>query len=134
LTTPAGVIMMLAGFRSRWMMPFVVRGFERVCDLPGVVESSLERQRSSESVSPGTNSITSARALSDPSITIDLRNVGMIQRREHLGFTLEARETLGIFGEGRGQNFDRYFAIQLGVARLDTPRPCRPRPMGARIS
>ena len=43
LTTPSGVILMLAGFRSRWTMPLLVRGLERFGDLP------RDRQRSRRS-------------------------------------------------------------------------------------
>jgi hypothetical protein len=41
--------------------------------------------------------------------------VGMVQRRQDFGFALEAGEPFGMLSKRGGQNFDRYFAIQLGV-------------------
>ena len=46
----------------------------------------------------------------------DCGDVGMIQRSESLGFTLEAREPIGVVGEGFGEDLDRDVAIQLRVA------------------
>ena len=66
-TVPSGVILMFAGFRSRWTMPLLVRGFERVGDLPRDGERRhVERHRASSrrrsaSVSPSTSSSTRAR-------------------------------------------------------------------------
>ena len=47
---------------------------------------------------------------------MDLRDVRMIERGEHLRFTTEAREAIGIVGNGRQQDLDRDLAIQLRVA------------------
>src|SRR5262245_40093582 len=44
------------------------------------------------------------------------RNVGVIERRQYLGFALEPAHTLRIERECFGQNLDRNFALQLGVA------------------
>ena len=50
------------------------------------------------------------------------RDVGMIQRGEGLGFTLEASETVGVMREFLGEDLDRHVAIQPGVARaIDLP-------------
>ena len=46
-----------------------------------------------------------------------LRDVGMVQRGEHLRLALEAGEAFGIVGERLGQDFDRDVAIELRVAR-----------------
>ena len=43
--SPSGVTLMFAGFRSRWMMPLLVRGLERLGHLPGERERLVERQR-----------------------------------------------------------------------------------------
>ena len=56
---------MFAGFRSRWMMPVVVRGLERVGDLARdrqrVAESGSGRAiRSRDRSAPSTSSMTSA--------------------------------------------------------------------------
>ena len=39
----------------------------------------------------------------------------MIQRRQRLGFALEARQPLGIVREGVGQDLDRDLPTQVGV-------------------
>ena len=44
-------------------------------------------------------------------------DVGMIQRREGLGFAREPCEPFGVAYEEIGQHFDRDVAIQLRVAR-----------------
>ena len=65
--------------------------------------------------------------------TVDRANVGMIQRGEHLRFTLEARDAIGIARERFRQDLDRDFAIQpRSVARYTSPIP--PAPMRATIS
>ena len=45
------------------------------------------------------------------------RDVGMIQRGQHLRFALEARHVLLVIREGRGQHLDGDVAIELGVVR-----------------
>ena len=65
-TMPSGVILMLAGLRSRWTMPLLVRRVERVGDLPRDRERLVDRAAArcairSASVSPSTSSSTSAR-------------------------------------------------------------------------
>ena len=47
---------------------------------------------------------------------IDCRDVGMIERGEHLRFTLEPRHALGIVREGARQDLQRDVAIELRVA------------------
>ena len=44
-TTPSGVILMLAGFRSRWTMPSLVRRVERLGDLPRDRQCFAEGER-----------------------------------------------------------------------------------------
>ena len=44
-------------------------------------------------------------------------DVGMIERGEELRFPAEAREAIGIVGDGGEQDFDRDVAIQLRVPR-----------------
>ena len=46
---------------------------------------------------------------------VDRRYVGVIERRQDLGFTLEAGQALGVGGHGLGQHLDRDFATQLAV-------------------
>ena len=45
------------------------------------------------------------------------RDVGMVQRGQDLGLTLEASEAIDIVREGRGQDLDRDVAVQFRVAR-----------------
>ena len=65
----------------------------------------------SSSVGPSTSSITSARFFD----SVNLRDVGMVQRRQHLGLALEARHALAVVRERLGQNLDRHVAFQLGI-------------------
>ena len=46
---------------------------------------------------------------------VNVRDVGVVERREHLRFAMEARQSLGIVGEEIGQDLDRDVAVQLGV-------------------
>ena len=58
---PSGVSLMLAGFRSRWTMPLLVRRLERLGDLPRDLERLLDRDRARAQplgqVSPSTSSM-----------------------------------------------------------------------------
>ena len=47
---------------------------------------------------------------------VDVRNVRVIQRGEHLRFAAEPREPIGIVRDGGQQDLDRDVAIQLGVS------------------
>ena len=82
----------------------------------------------SASVGPSTSSITRAYAVGvfEP---VDLRDVRMIERREHLRFSPEAGEAVGIAGDGGQQDFDRDLAIERRVAGLvDLAHPARADP------
>ena len=59
---------------------------------------------------------------------------GWFSEASIFGFALEAREPIGIAGEGGGQHLDRDVAIQLAcrVARYTSPMP--PAPICAVIS
>ena len=48
---------------------------------------------------------------------MNVGDVGMIERRQHLRFTVEPRQSLRIAGEHVRQNFYRDFTLQLEVAR-----------------
>ena len=60
--------------------------------------------------------MTSARDAADFLEAVDLRDVRMIERREHLRFALEPRQPIGIGRERVRQDLDRDVAIQLRVA------------------
>ena len=48
---------------------------------------------------------------------VDVGDVRMVQRREHLRFATEPRQPIRVVRDGRQQNLDRDVAIQLRVAR-----------------
>ena len=60
---------------------------------------------------------------------VDLRDVRMIERREHPRFSPEAGEAIGIAGDRGQQDFDRDLAIERRVAGLiDLAHPARADP------
>ena len=91
--------------------PLLVRRFERLGDLPARsaaprrAESAPARSRSA-SVGPSTSSITRARDAVRLFEAVNLRDVGMVQRRERLRFALEACQPVGVAGKGVGQDLD----------------------------
>ena len=90
---------------------FVMRGLQRIGDLFRVAERRLKRERSFGRFP--WHQLHHQRALFH---AVDLRDVGMVQRRENFGLALKPRETLRVLSESRRQNLDRYFAIKLGVS------------------
>ena len=55
---------------------------------------------------------------------MNVRDVRVVQRREHLRFPLEARQAIGIVGKGLGQDFDRHVAIERRIAgAIDLAHP-----------
>ena len=48
---------------------------------------------------------------------MDLRDIRVIERGEHLRFTTESRKTIRIVGDRGQQHFDRNVAIQFRIAR-----------------
>ena len=58
---------------------------------------------------------------------VDVADVRMIERREHLGFATESRQAVRIIRDRREQHFDRDVAIQLAVASaVDLPHAAGP--------
>jgi hypothetical protein len=54
--------------------------------------------------------------------TIDLGDVGMVQRRQHPRFPFEAREPFRLVGEGCRQDLDRHVTVEPAIARpVDLP-------------
>ena len=49
--------------------------------------------------------------------TVDRRDVGMIQRREHVGLALEPGESVTIVDEGVGEDLQRDIAAELCIRR-----------------
>ena len=84
---------------------------ESVGDLARVVQCRLKRKRPLER--SALDELHHQRSVFD---AVNLSDVGMIERGQHFGFALEAGQSFGVFSEGVGLDFDRYFAIKLGVA------------------
>src|SRR5216683_8373602 len=76
-----------------------MRGLERIRYLAGVVESRLHRQRPAERFA--LDEFHHERAIFH---AIDLRDVGMVQGRQHLSLTLESRHAIRVAGESFGQH------------------------------
>jgi hypothetical protein len=57
---------------------------------------------------------------------VDVRDVRVIQRGEHLSLAAEAREAIGIVGHGGEEDLDRHVAIQPPIATaVDFAHPAR---------
>ena len=111
--------------------PVFVRRFERLGDLFRDGQRLVDRDR------PARNALRQVLALDEfhhqrtDTVgffeTVDLRDVGMIQRGEGLGFAREPCEPFGVARERVRQDFDRDVAIQLRIARpihlAHTPGP-----------
>ena len=102
-TVPSGRTLMLAGFRSRWTMPCscAASSASAICRAIGSASSSGIGPRAIRSASVGPFD-----QLEDEGVhavgffeAVDRADVGMVQRREHLRFALEAREAIGIARE-----------------------------------
>ncbi len=95
---------------------FFVSSFERVRNLRGNLQRLLQRNRTRS------DAIRQRRAFDqlhhDGTVfeSVDHRDVGMIQRRQHFGFTLEASQAVRMMRQCRGQNFYGDIAVELCVA------------------
>ena len=120
-TTPSGRSLMLAGLRSRWMMPCscAASRASAICLAMGSASSTgiAPWAIRSASVGPSTSSMTRALAPSASSRPWNLRDVRVVQCRKRLGFALEAGDPFGVSGERRGQDLDRHITIELRIAR-----------------
>jgi hypothetical protein len=90
---------------------FFMRSFQCIGDLSGVVEGSLNGERRFERCPR--HQFHHQRAILN---AVDLRNIGMVQRRKNFGFAFKPRQALRVLRECIGQNLDRYTAFQLVVA------------------
>ena len=103
-TLPSGVILMLAGFRSRWMMPcsWAASSASAICFAMGSASSIGIGPRSMRSASVGAlDQLHHEGRCRPPDVfdAVELRDVGMIQRGEHLRLPLEAGQAIRIAGE-----------------------------------
>ena len=101
----------------------LVRGFKSFRDLFRYRQCFVERDR------PASNALGQIVALDEfhhertDTVgffeTVDVRDVGMIQRRESLRFAREPREPFRVAGEQVGQYLHRDLAIELRIARTE---------------
>ena len=111
---------MLAGFRSRWMMPCSCAASRALADLPADAHRLVERNRSLG------DAIRQRRSLDELQDErgfpigvfqpVNGGDVGMVQRGEELRFALEAGQPIGIAGEEVGQDLERDVAPEPRVA------------------
>ena len=123
---PSGVILIFAGFRSRWTIPrsCAASSASAICRAIASASgtgrpSTLASPRASLSarVTPSTSSNTNARNPVRLLDAVDRTDVRMIEGREQAGFTLEPGETIGIRRKRRRQDLDRDVPSQLRVPR-----------------
>ena len=111
----------------------LVRGLERLGDLPGERQRLVERDGAcramrSASVGPSTSSITSACTPPESLEAVDDGDVGMIERSERPRLALETREPVRVMREARRQHFHARPARPsfVSVARYTSPIPPTP--------
>ena len=120
-TTPSGVILMFAGFRSRWTTPrscayssASMICFEIATRLVERDWSSLDAIRQRRSFDEREDQPARVFGVHD---SVNVSDVGMVERSQNLGFALEASHAVGIAQERRGQDFERDVALERRVAR-----------------
>ena len=117
---PSGATLMFAGFRSRWTMPCscAASSASAICFAIGNASSSgIASARDALRQVLALDQLHHQRAHAARFLeAVDVRDVRMVQRREHLRFAREPREPFGIVGEGVRQDLERDIAIELGVA------------------
>ena len=113
----------------------LVRGIERVGNLsrrsPAPRRSACAAALASDAgddlapaSAPSTSSSTSAWTPSMLFEPVDRRDVGMIERRKHARFALEARQPIGIERNAARQDLQRDVAAELRVVRaIDLAHP-----------
>ena len=99
-----------------------MRSFERLGDLTGDRQRFVEREwalRDAVCERRAVDELEDERAHTSRSFldTVDLRDVRMIERREHLRLALKSRDAIRVGGEQLGKNLDRDVAAQARVAR-----------------
>ena len=138
----AGVILMFAGFRSRWTMPFSCAASRASAICRAIVNASAAGNRRPVA-STADQLVASVDALDELEHqelntagffeAVDRADVGVIERGQHPRLAREPREPIGVAGERGRQDLDRDVATELRVVRTGTPRPCRPRQVGPAV-
>src|SRR5262245_28006728 len=121
LATPAGVSITLPGLRSRCTIPLSCAVSSALATCRAIANASssgecaaLETRRERLALDQFEHQEALAPGLLQ---AIDRTDIRVAERREQLGFALEARNTLGALGERRGQGLDRDLAPEPRVAR-----------------
>jgi hypothetical protein len=108
---PSGVTLTLAGFRSRWTIPFIVCSFESLRDLPRDRQRLVEWHRAARE---SLRQILARDQLHRQEIdwqavierrhleAVDVGDVGMIEGGEEPGFAFEAGDAIGVLRDCRG--------------------------------
>ena len=125
-TTPSGVILMFAGFRSRWMIPFswAASSASAICRAMASASRTAARACASRAIGERLRERLAVHQLEnqEPDAVgffepVDRADVRMVQRGEHPRLALEAREPIRVARERARQDLDRDVASELRVAR-----------------
>src|SRR5688572_4477929 len=112
---------MFAGFKSRWMTPWswAACSASAICLAMGSASSTGIGPCAMRlaSVGPSTNSMTSGLHAVRLLQTVDVRDVGMIQRGQDLCLSTESGESVGVRREGIRQHFQGIVPLERHVMR-----------------
>jgi hypothetical protein len=89
----------------------LVRRFESGSDLAGIIDCRIDGQRTGEVLA-----IDQFHDDRSPLSAINLSDIGVVQRGEHLRLASESGHAVSIFNECSRQHLNRYVAIELGVS------------------
>ena len=130
-TVPSARTLMFAGLRSRWMIPCscAASSASAICFAIGSASSSgigaaRDALRQVVALDQFHDERGEVCCLLE---AVDRRDVRMVERREHFGFALKAREPIRIAGHRGGQHLDRDATASDWCRSRDRPRPCRRR-------
>jgi len=93
----------------------LVSVLQGVRDLPGDGQRFLERDRALRDALGQRRALRQLEHQRAVLHAIDRRDVGMVQRRQHLRFAGESRHAVGVLRERFGDDFDGHVAAQLGI-------------------
>jgi hypothetical protein len=92
----------------------IVRGLERGGDLPDDRQRAIEGQTVADEIGER-RAIDQFHRDRVALEAVHLRDVGMVERGQDLGFPLEAREPIRVAGEGLRKDLERDVAVEPGV-------------------
>ena len=132
-TVPSARTLMLAGFRSRWTMPCscAASSASAIClrDRRALRRAAARPRRDAVGERLALDELHHERVHAARFLeAVDLRDVGMIERREHLRFALRsAPAARRSAANDVRQDLQRDVAIAASCRARGRPRPCRPR-------